>query len=77
VVGAATSGGPYEVLHDLATSPDPLRRRSAITAPLWFAKYGDLADLNAGHQIADQLADDADPVVRKAVGIYRKHAVRR
>jgi hypothetical protein len=77
VVGAATSGGPYDVLHDLATSPDPLRRRSAITAPLWFARYGDVADLNAGRQIADRLDGDDDPVVRKAVGIYRKHAGRR
>jgi hypothetical protein len=44
---------------------------------LWFAKYGDAADLDAGHQIADRLGDDDDPVVRKAVGIYRKHAGRR
>jgi 3-methyladenine DNA glycosylase AlkD len=77
VVGAATAGGPYDVLHDLAASDDPLRRRSAITAPLWFAKYGDADDLGAGYAVAARLRDDSDPVVRKAAAIYDKHAGRR
>ena len=38
VVGAAVSGGPYDVLHELASSTAPLRRRTAMTAPLWFVR---------------------------------------
>jgi hypothetical protein len=33
VVGATLAGGPYDLLHELAASPDPLRRRTAMTAP--------------------------------------------
>ena len=77
VVGSITAGGPYDVLHDLAASDDPLRRRSAITAPLWFAKYGDPADVAAGYGVAATLRDDPDAGVRKAVAIYDKHAGRR
>ena len=77
VVGAATAGGPYSVLHELAASGDPLRRRSAVSAPLWFAKYGEADDVAAGYDVADKLRDDPDPVVRKAAAIYDKHAGRR
>jgi hypothetical protein len=77
VVGSVTAGGPYGVLHDLADSSDPLRRRSAMTAPLWFAKYGEAEDVAAGYAVADMLRRDADPMVRKAVAIYEKHAARR
>jgi len=76
VVGGATAGGPYDVLHELAASDDPLRRRSAVTAPLWFAKYGDPDDVAAGYGVAAKLRDDPDPVVRKAVAIYDRHAGR-
>jgi hypothetical protein len=77
VVGSITAGGPYDVLHDLAASDDSLRRRSAITAPLWFAKYGDPADVAAGYGVAAELRDDPDAGVRKAVATYDKHAGRR
>jgi len=77
VVGSVTAGGPYDVLHDLAASDDWLRRRSAITAPLWFAKYGDARDVAAGYGVAAKLRDDPEAVVRKAVAIYDKHAGRR
>lgn len=74
VVGAVVSGGPYDVLHDLARSPDPLRRRTAITAPLWFVRRGTDADLAEGFVIAARLAADPEPVVTNAVGIYLAHA---
>lgn len=65
------------VLEDLARSRDPLRRRSAITAPLWFIKKGTDADVARGLLIADLLAEDPHPRVASAVKIYRKHAARR
>lgn len=70
VVGATLTGGPYDLLHALAASPDPLRRRTAMTAPLWFVKYGEDTDIEAGLVIAEILHVDPDPLVHKPVGIY-------
>lgn len=67
----------FAVLEDLARSQDPLRRRSAITAPLWFIKKGSDADVAFGLLIADLLSDDQHPRVSSAVKTYRKHAARR
>lgn len=74
VVGAALAGGPYDVLHELAASPDPLRRRTAMTAPLWFTRSCELADLAVGFEIAETLCADPDPTVHKAVGIFLAYA---
>ena len=74
VIGAALAGGPYDLLHELAASPDPYRRRTAMTAPLWFVKYGDLPDVEAGIAIAELLHADPDPLVHKPVGIYLAYA---
>lgn len=74
VVGAAVSGGPYDVLHDLADAPDPLRRRTAMTAPLWFVRRGTDADLAEGFAVAARLSADPEHVVTNAVGIYLAHA---
>jgi 3-methyladenine DNA glycosylase AlkD len=74
VIGATLTGGPYDLLHELAASPDRHRRRTAMTAPLWFVRYGDDADVGAGFAIAELLHADADPVVHKPVGIYLAHA---
>ena len=74
VVGAALSGGPYDVLHDLARSPDPLRRSTAITAPLWFVRRGADADLAEGFRLAARLPSDPEPMVTNAVGIFLSHA---
>ena len=74
VVGATLVGGPYDLLHELAVSPDPLRRRTAMTAPLWFVKYSDDADVAAGYAVAELLHADPDPVVHKPVGIYLAYA---
>lgn len=67
----------FSILDGLARSDDPLRRRSAITAPLWFIKKGTDADIARGLLIADLLAEDPHPRVASAVKIYRKHAARR
>jgi 3-methyladenine DNA glycosylase AlkD len=74
VVGAAVAGGPYDVLHELAASPVPIRRRTAMTAPLWFVRHGSDADLDAGFRLAALLHADPDPVVHKPVGIWLAHA---
>ena len=74
VIGATLTGGPYDLLHELAASPDPHRRRTAMTAPLWFVKYGDDTDVEAGIAIAEVLHDDPDPLVHKPVGIYLAYA---
>ncbi len=70
VIGATVTGGPYDLLHELAASDDPYRRRTAMTAPLWFVKYGTDADVEAGITIAGVLHADPDPLVHKPVGIY-------
>lgn len=74
VIGATLTGGPYDLLHELAASPDPHRRRTAMTAPLWFVKYGDDTDVEAGIAIAEVLHADVDPLVHKPVGIYLAYA---
>jgi 3-methyladenine DNA glycosylase AlkD len=74
VVGATLVGGPYDLLHELATSHEPHRRRTAMTAPLWFVKYGNHADVEAGIAVAEVLHTDPDPIVHKPVGIYLAHA---
>jgi 3-methyladenine DNA glycosylase AlkD len=51
-----------------------MRRRTSITAPLWFVKYGSDADVEAGFGIAEVLHDDPEPVVHRAVGIWLAHA---
>lgn len=74
VIGSCVAGGPYDLLHDLAASPDPLRRRTAMTAPLWFVRHGTDADVLAGFAVATALHADTDPLVHKPVGIFLAHA---
>ncbi|MEV0288313.1 DNA alkylation repair protein [Kribbella sp. NPDC050820] len=74
VVGSYLLDKPRTPLFELARSADPLRRRTAMTAPLAFTGSGDpdaLADLFA---LAELLVDDTDPVVSKPVGIALKYA---
>ena len=61
-------------LFELARTSDPLRRRTAITAPLYFARFGTPDDLGDLFAIAELLLDDRDPVVSKPVGIALKYA---
>lgn len=74
VIGGYLAGRSARPLHELARSADPLRRRTAITAPLGFVRSGSDEDLAEGFAVAARLADDVDPVVHKAVGIFLKHA---
>jgi hypothetical protein len=77
VVGGHLAGRDLAPLHDLAAAAAPLRRRTAITAPLFFVRDGGDADLAGGFAIAARLAHDPEAVVHNAVGIYLKHAGRR
>lgn len=74
VVGGRLLGRDPAPLHRLAAAPEPLRRRTAITAPLWFVRYGGPDDLAHVFPLAAALAEDPDPTVGAAVGIALKHA---
>ena len=77
VVGGHLAGRSAAPLHELAGSADPLRRRTAMTAPLFFVMSGSDADVAEGFALAATLAADPDPVVHKPVGIFLKHATGR
>jgi 3-methyladenine DNA glycosylase AlkD len=77
VVGGHLAGRSKAPLFELAAAAEPLRRRTAITAPLYFVKAGSDEDVAAGFDVAARLADDPEPVVRRAVAIFLKHAGRR
>lgn len=74
VVGGYVAGRSPEPLHHLAAATAPLRRRTAMTAPLFFVRNGSDEDLTTGFRIAELLARDPEPVVHNAVGIFLKHA---
>lgn len=74
VVGAYLAGRPKDSLHELARAADPPRRRTAITAPLYFVRYGSQADVTDGFAVAALLAADPERVVHNAVGIFLRHA---
>jgi 3-methyladenine DNA glycosylase AlkD len=73
VVGGYLAGGSLLPLVELAAAAEPLRRRTAITAPLYFVYSGSEADVAGGFEIAARLARDPEPVVSNAVGIFAKH----
>lgn len=73
VVGAHEAGGDGAVLHELAGSDDSLRRRTAVTAPLWFVRHGSDADVAVALDLAARLHADDDPIVTNAVGILLGH----
>lgn len=74
VVGGHLLERSVAPLHDLAAAAEPLRRRTAITAPLAFVRWGDEAHFGEVFALAAMLAGDPDPRVHKAVGIALKHA---
>jgi hypothetical protein len=73
VVGGYLAGRSAAPLHDLATASEPLRRRTAITAPPYFVHAGSGDDLAKGFEIAARLAGDPDPRISKPVGIFLRH----
>lgn len=74
VVGGYLTGRSPEPLHELAGAAEPLCRRTAITAPLYFVRAGTDDDVDTGFALAARLATDPEPVVHNAVGIFLKHA---
>ena len=74
VVGGYLTGRSKAPLHKLAGSDEPLRRRTAITAPLYFVRAGTDDDITDSYAVAGRLAADPEPVVHNAVGIFLKHA---
>ena len=74
VIGRYLLARSRHPLFELARSAEPLRRRTAITAPLYFARFGTAADLADLFAIAELLLGDDDPVVSKPVGIALKYA---
>lgn len=74
VVGGYLTGRSKAPLAELAASDEPLRRRTAITAPLYFVRAGTDDDIAEAYAIAARLAADPEPVVHNAVGTFLKHA---
>jgi 3-methyladenine DNA glycosylase AlkD len=74
VIGHHLLHRPRTPLFTLARTTDPLQRRTAITAPLYFARFGTPADLHDLFAIAELLLPDKNPVVSKPVGIALKYA---
>ena len=74
VLGGHLVGRSMAPLFDLAASLEPLRRRSAVTAPLYFVITGDKEGVTVGFELAARVARDPEPVVHNAVGIFLKHA---
>ena len=54
------------VLTELAASPDPNRRRTAITATFWLVRHGQAGE---ALDIAARLVDDPEPLVRNSVAV--------
>ncbi|MFB7800757.1 DNA alkylation repair protein [Isoptericola sp. NPDC056134] len=74
VVGVHLRDRSREPLFDLARSDDPLRRRTALTAPLAYTRPPHAAGIADLLRLVELLHADPDPVVRKPVGIALKHA---
>ncbi|WP_430647455.1 DNA alkylation repair protein [Agromyces sp. GXS1127] len=73
VIGEFLASRSRAPLFELAEASDPLRRRTAMTAPLGFLRRGD-ADARADvFRLAGMLLEDPDPVVWKPVGIALRH----
>ena len=65
VVGEYLVDKPRGVLHELATSTQPMERRTAILSTYAFIRLGQLDDT---YRIAERLAEDPEDLVAKAVG---------
>jgi len=65
VIGIHLLTRPRDILYELAKSPDPWRRRTAIYSTLAFVRLGEVADTVA---IAGILANDPHDLVQKPTG---------
>jgi 3-methyladenine DNA glycosylase AlkD len=71
VVGGYLWDKPRQPLYDLAASPRPMERRTAIVATYYFIRQHDLDDT---FQIGEILSHDPDELVQKAVGGWVREA---
>ena len=74
VVGEYLVDRPRDVLYELARSPEPMHRRTAILSTVAFIRRGDLDDT---YRITDILREDPDDLVNKAVGWMLREAGKR
>jgi 3-methyladenine DNA glycosylase AlkD len=74
VVGGYLRDRSREPLFELARSTDPLRRRTAVTAPLAYTRPPHPEGIADLLRVVELLAADPDPVVRKPVATALKHA---
>lgn len=74
VVGEYLVDRPRDVLYDLARSPEPMRRRTAMLSTVAFIRRGDLDDT---YRIAELLVEDENELVQKAIGWMLREAGKR
>ena len=74
VVGEYLVDKPRDILHELARSPRPMERRTAILSTYAFIRREELDDT---YRIAETLANDPDDLVSKAVGWMLREAGKR
>lgn len=74
VVGMFLRDRSREPLFTLAASSDPLRRRTAMTAPLAYTRPAHPEGITDLLRLAEILVADTDPLVSRPVGIALKHA---
>lgn len=74
VVGGYLRERSRDPLFELAGSDDPLRRRTAMTAPLAYTRPPHVAGLADLIRLAELLMKDPDPLMSKPVGIALRHA---
>ena len=74
VVGEYLVDKPHDILYELAASDRPMERRTAILATFAFIRRDQLDD---AYRIAEQLVDDPEDTVHKAVGWMLREAGKR
>jgi DNA alkylation repair enzyme len=74
VVGEYLVDKPRDILHELARSPRPMERRTAILSTYAFIRRDELDDT---YRSAETLANDPDELVSKAVGWMLREAGKR
>jgi hypothetical protein len=74
VVGGYLSDKPRAILLDLARSPNPWERRTAIVSTYYFVRAGEIDDT---FRIAELLVNDQHELVQKAVGSWIREAGKR
>lgn len=74
VVGGYLADRPRKILHTLARSTNPWKRRTAIVATWFFIRRNDVGDTFA---IAERLVRDPHVLVQKAVGGWVREAGKR